>query len=494
MNQVIDKYLAVKTEIAKWRRDPIYGVRKLFTAEPDPWQADALQLFADPTKQRLAFKACKGPGKTAFLAWCMWLFFITRPHPKIAATSISAENLRDNLWTELAHWQHKSPYLRAKARWQKTQVVSIDHPETWWMSARTWSKTADKNQQSLTLAGLHAKYTLAVLDESGGIPDGVMATADASLSTEGGEHRILQAGNPTHLEGPLYRAATTERHLWSLIEITGDPESPKRSPRISVQWAKEQIQKYGRENPWVLVNVFGQFPPGSLNALLGPDQVSEAMQRHYNEDTYAHAAKIIGVDVGRFGGDRTVIFPRQGKAAFTPIVLRPDRNTKGWTGIVAGRIAQGFDKWKADMIFVDDTGGWGAGVIDSLETGGYPVVAVPFSGKAMDPRYKNRRAEMHFLAANHVKGGGALPNIPELVREATATNYWYHNDQFQVEEKDQVKVKLGGDSPDLWDAFCLTFAAPIAAKTGLPHIDQAHAVRTEHEHFTWGSNVGSVLT
>src|SRR5262249_4635508 len=155
-----------------------------------------------------------------------------------------------------------------------------------WLSARTWSRTADAQQQSLTLAGLHGDNTCVLLDESGGIPDGVMSTAEGTLSTKGGEHRIIQAGNPTHPEGPLYRACTNERHLWKLIEITGDPDDQIRSHRISIRWAQEQIEKYGRDNPWVLVNVFGQFPPSSFNTLLGPDQISAAMKRTLQESMY----------------------------------------------------------------------------------------------------------------------------------------------------------------------------------------------------------------
>lgn len=477
-----EKLKQLGSEIKKWRNDGIYAVKTLFGVTPDPWQAQALEAFSDPTQQRISMQACKGPGKTALLAWCMWIYFLTRPHPKIAATSISAENLRDNLWTELAHWMNKSKYIQAKAVWQKTQVVSKEHPETWWMSARTWSKSADKNAQSLTLAGLHADYTLAVLDESGGIPDGVMATADASLSTVGGEHRVIQAGNPTHLEGPLYRAATTERHLWTHIVITGDPDDPKRSPRISVDWAKQQIEKYGRDNPWVLVNVFGQFPQSSINTLLGPDEVHAAMNRLHHQTVYDHEAKIMGIDVGRFGGARSVIFPRQGLQAFEPVVLRPDRSQRDWTGAFAGRIAQGHEKWQADAMFIDDTGGWGAGTIDTLQTGGYPIIGVNFGGKALDPRYKNRRAEMHFKAADWVKKGGALPNMPELVREATATTYTFRNGVFTIEEKEQVMEKLGGESPDLWDALCLTFAQPVAAKTGYDWMDKhSTKCRTERE-------------
>lgn len=485
--------MAAARQIQRWRRNPVEFVRKEFRVEPDEFQIDLLTAFADPTIQRIAERACKGPGKTAGLAWCAWNFLGTRPHPKIAATSISLANLQDNLWTEMAKWQAKSEYLKRMFVWTKSRIFAKDHPETWWMSARSWSQSADKEQQANTLAGLHADYIALLVDESGDVPDAVMAAGDAVLSSAI-EGKILQAGNPTQLSGPLYRACTVERHLWHLINITGDPDNPKRSTRVSEKWAREQIEKYGRDNPWVLVNVFGEFPPTALNILLGPDQVQAAMARHLREEQYAHAAKIIGVDPGRFGGDRSVIFPRQGLAGLTPVIMRPDRSTKDWTGILAGRIAQGFDKWKADMIFVDDTGGWGGGVIDRLDAAGYPVIPVNFSGKAMDPRYKNRRAEMHFLAAECVMQGAALPNLPELQREATASCYWFRDNKFQVEEKEQVKVKLNGESPDLWDAYCLTFASPVAPKTGLPHLDaQMHQVRTEPQQETYGAGVGRVL-
>jgi hypothetical protein len=45
-------------------------VQEEFGVEPDPWQAEMLVAFADPSseKARIAMKACKGPGKTTGLA------------------------------------------------------------------------------------------------------------------------------------------------------------------------------------------------------------------------------------------------------------------------------------------------------------------------------------------------------------------------------------------------------------------------------------------
>lgn len=440
-------------KVARWRKRPDIFVREVFGITPDEWQDDVLRAF--PGNPRIAMKACKGPGKTAVLAWLCWNFLLTRQHPKIAATSITAENLADNLWTEMAKWLNRSELLRELFTWNKTRIEAKHHPETWWMSARTWPKSADPSQQANTLAGLHADYLLFILDESGGIPESVMVAAEAGLSSciEG---HIVQAGNPTHLTGPLYNACTRDRHKYHVTEITGDPDDPKRSPRVSVEWARDQIATYGADNPWVLVNVFGRFPPSSLNSLIGPDEVRDAMKRHLRIDQYGHAARVLGVDVARFGDDASIIFPRQGLVAFKPRVLR---NVDSFQG--AGHVNQAWAKWGAHAAMVDATGGYGAGWIDALKQIGRDPVPVQFAGKPLSAKYFNKRAEMWFLMADWVKAGGCLPDIPELLADLITPTYSFKGDKLLVEDKDQIKQRLGR-SPDWGDGLALTFAFPVS--------------------------------
>ena len=451
--------MSASDRIRRWREDPVLFMRECLGAEPDPWQYDVLRAF--PTSPRMAMKACKGPGKTALLAVICWNFLATRPHPKIAATSITGDNLSDGLWTEMAKWMNQSEFLKASFTWTKTRIVAKDHPETWWMSARTWPKGGDANSQADTLAGLHADYLMFVMDEVGGIPDAVMAAAEAGLAnvTEGSnnEAHIVIAGNPTHLEGPLYRATTTERHMWHVTEITSDPDDPKRTPRVSVQWAREQIAKYGADNPWVLVNVFGRFPPSSINSLIGPDEVREAMARNPRPEDYDHAARILGVDVALYGDDKSVIFQRQGIMTLMPTILRDVDSLQG-----AGLVSRKWGDWRADACFVDNTGGFGAGWIDQLRVLQREPTGIHFAGKPLDPRYVNKRAEMWFEMTDWIKGGGALPNIPELVAELTTPTYFFKGDKMQIEAKEQVKERLGR-SPDIADALALTFAYPVEA-------------------------------
>jgi phage terminase large subunit len=446
--------------LRRWREQPQRFVREIFGITPDAWQDDVLEAF--PHHQRIAMKACKGPGKTAVEAWLAWNFLLTRPDPKIAATSVTADNLADNLWTEMAKWQNESPLLKETFEWQKTRIICRAHPETWWMSARSWPKSGTAEEQSNTLAGLHADYIMFILDESGSIPDAVMVSADAALSSciEG---HILQAGNPTHLTGPLYRATTSERKLWYVVEITGDPDDPKRSSRVKIPWAKEMIEKYGRSHPYVLVNVLGQFPPASLNVLIGPDEVAEAMRRSYRPEDISHAPRILGVDVARFGDDSSVVFPRQGLVSFIPLQYRNLRSSEG-----AGVVSRKWIDWDADAVFIDDTGGFGAGWIDALMQLGKAPIGVPFSGVANDPRYYNKRAEMYFDLVEWIQRGGQLPprDAPgsnELMAALTTTTFTYRGDKFLLEPKELVKERLGY-SPDFADALGLTFAQPVSPR------------------------------
>ena len=440
-----------KDTLTAWMMDPILFVRECFAVEPDPWQLEVLGNFNK--SNRIALKASKGVGKSAVLAWLAWHFLTTRPNPKIAATSITAENLADGLWAEMSKWQQKSAYLTAAYEWTKTRISLKSKPSTWWMSARNWPKTADPAQQALTLAGLHEDYMLFLIDEAGGIPDAVMAAAEGGLAT-GIECKIVISGNPTHLEGPLYRACTGERRLWHVVEITGDPDNPKRAARVPVQWAREQIEKYGVDNPWVQVNVFGRFPAASLNALLGVEEVREAMARNPMEDDYCWSQKRLGIDVARYGGDRTVIFPRQGLQAFNPVVLRMVSTTD-----IAARVMKAKAEWGSELELIDDTGHWGHGVIDNMITAGASPIGIQFHAPALDPRYKNRRAEMWINMSEWVKRGGALPDIPELVGELITPQYTFNQGKFQLEDKDQIKQRLGR-SPDLADALAVSFAIP----------------------------------
>lgn len=479
---------AAIAKMREWRESPNAFVRQVLGIEPDGWQDEVLENVA--RWMRVALKASKGPGKTALLAMIAWWFLFTRLHPKVVGTSITADNLRDGLWTELSKFQKRSELLKREFTWTAERVFQNQHPETWWASARTWSRSASPEQQADTLAGVHADHVLFLVDESGGIPDAVVAAAEGGLanadSKQGTEAKLIIAGNPTELSGPLYRACTRERHLWWVKEISGDPDDPNRAPRVSKEWAREQIEKYGRDNPWVLVNVFGQFPPGQANTLVAADVANGALRRSAGESEYTYEPRVLGVDVARFGDDRSVIFPRQGRVAFRPKTYRNLNLME-----LVGQVVLTIDRWKPDAVFVDVTG-MGAGVVDRLRELGHVVIGVDFGSRPVrpEPKFRDRRAEMWWSAAEWLTSGGCLPDVPELVGELTAPTYRFDSSgRLCLEPKDELK-KRGLPSPDLADALALTFAAPVVKLNPIQALERRYetgaTARGDYDPFAEG--------
>lgn len=447
--------------IKEWRHNPCRFVYDNFQVEPDAWQSNALNAFANLDKKifRLSLQACAGPGKSAVLAWCGWYFLMTQgergSHPKGAAISITQDNLKDNLWSEFSKWQQRSKTITNVFNWTKTRIFAKDHPETWFMSARSFNKSANTEEQGRVLSGLHSKYVLFLIDESGDIPPTVLKSVEQAFSTQDKVFgRAIQAGNPTSTDGMLYAAQSELAEKWHVIRITGDPDDPDRSPRIDKAWAEEQIKTYGRDDPWVMSYILGRFPESGINSLLGVDEVEDAMNRNLRKDEYDFAQKRLGVDVARFGYDSSTIFPRQGLRGYKYAELRNAR-----TPDIAARVMLAKQRWASEVEFVDGTGGFGGGVVDALIQGGHAPYEVHFSGKAIDPRYYNKRAEMWFEMANWVKRGGVLPRCPKLKKELTAPTYSFKNGKFILESKEQIKDRLGF-SPDRADALALTFTIP----------------------------------
>ena len=194
--------------------------------------------------------------------------------------------------------------------------------------------------------------------------------------------------------------------------------------------------------------------------LIALADTEDAAKRIYQADHVRLFPIIIGIDPARFGDDRSVVFRRQGKQAFKPVVYRGIDNME-----LASRVANLIEEHKPDAVFCD--AGAGSGVIDRLRQLSYDVIEIPFGGKAMKPdQYINRRTEMWWLMKQWIEEGGAIPNDVALKQELATPIYWYDNVGRRVlEGKDQIKKRLqGAGSPDLADALALTFALPVAKK------------------------------
>lgn len=174
-------------------------------------------------------------------------------------------------------------------------------------------------------------------------------------------------------------------------------------------------------------------------------------------------ALVMGVDPARLGGDRFCICYRRGRTVVDMEVLpKGDLVTNG------NRLAERIGRLKPVKVFID-VGGLGVGVADMLRYSGFSqVVAVNFGGKPRDGRkYYNKRAEMYGLAREwfedeagvsiDLEKGKAFDLMGELsliLKDFTPSGV------LKLQSKEKFK-KDGIKSPDMADAFVLTFAQPV---------------------------------
>ena len=135
--------------------------------------------------------------------------------------------------------------------------------------------------------------------------------------------------------------------------------------------------------------------------LIALADTEDAAKRVYQSDHVKLFPVILGIDPARFGDDRSVVFRRQGKQAFKPVVYRGIDNME-----LAARVANLIEEHNPDAVFCD--AGAGSGVIDRLRQLSYDVIEIPFGGKANKPeQYINRRSEMWWLMKQWIEEGGA---------------------------------------------------------------------------------------
>ncbi|HEX4046672.1 MAG TPA: terminase [Elusimicrobiota bacterium] len=195
------------------------------------------------------------------------------------------------------------------------------------------------------------------------------------------------------------------------------------------------------------------------NVLITIDLVTAAAGKVLAPDSITRAPKILGVDVARFGDDRSVIVKRQGLQMFDPIIYSKIDNMT-----LASRVAKVITDWDPDAVFID--AGRGEGVIDRLRQLNYEVTSVNFGGSPLDPVvHKDKRTEMWDAQREWLEEGGAIPNHPDWKSELVTPTYSFHpiTNQMRLESNDTIKAR-SGKSPDIASAGVLTFAFPVKVR------------------------------
>ena len=232
------------------------------------------------------------------------------------------------------------------------------------------------------------------------------------------------------------------------------------NPLVSADFERQIENTYGLDSNAYRIRVLGEFALADDDTLIAAELVDSAVTR----DVTVRMTEplIFGVDVARFGSDRTALCKRRGNAVL---------EIKSWGGLdLMQTVGQVVHEAKLDnpAEICVDTIGLGSGVADRLREMGLNVRDVNVAeSSAMNPNAARLRDELwmsvkDWLGTRAVK----LPKDEALRHELVAPRYTFTSaGKVVVESKDSMR-KRGMRSPDLADALCLTFAGQAAMVGG----------------------------
>ena len=326
--------------------------------------------------------------------------------------------------------------------------------------------------------------------------------------------KMLLLGNPLSLTGEFYDSHHGKSPLYERVSISAY-DSPNviedRLDALPGLVTPEDIEEHrldwGPDSPLYIASVLGQFPEALEDSLTSRIHVDAAIQRWRRESgdvslplpagegrgegetprqspvipapssvipaqagTSQPAQPLIppsdgphlnqpwrmGVDVARFGNDKSVICLRRGDRVERIISFERKDTMR-----LADEVREIAEALRIPAVFVDETG-VGGGVVDRLKQLRVPVIGVEGGGSAPRPaQFADMRAEVFWEVARRLREGQmSLPPDDELAGQLLAQRYDISSaGRIHLESKATFR-RQGVPSPDKADALALAFMEP----------------------------------
>lgn len=437
--------------LEQFHDDPVLFVETVLQVTPQKWQAEALMAIAN--NDRVAIKSGHGVGKTACLSWIVLWWLLTHYPCKAAVTANTAHQLSDVLWTEIDKWARRLPQGFKDLLEFKTDKISLKGATDSFAVART-----SRRENPEALQGFHSENMLFICEEASGIPDVVFQVGEGAMSTAGA--KTIMAGNPTRSDGFFFEAFHGQRDQWHCMTV-----SCEDGEYVSEDFLINMAEKYGRDSNVYRVRVLGEFPTQSDDVLLPLHLVEESLKRDVEPSPTTPV--VWGLDVARFGSDRSALAKRQGQVLVEPVKSWQNKDLMEMAGIILSEYEATTYRLKPQAIYIDAIG-IGAGLADRLRELDLPAVAISVSETAsLKDRFNRLRDELFWNCREWFEARDChMPDDQTLISELTAIRYKYlSNGKLKIESKDEMK-RRGQRSPDLADAFVLSFAEQGAVAGG----------------------------
>lgn len=443
--------------------DPVFFSERVLGIRPWSRQRELLEAVAafDYVLVRSGHKVSK---TTTLVLLALW-WVMTRPRAQVVMSATAGHQIGDILWPELVRVYDGAPASlggRLSLDWH----VGLRFPG----GRRVYGKKPEDHSPE-AFAGTSAPGTLMYLiDESSGFPDALIEAAQGNLAGGG---KMVGAGNPTRTSGWYYEGFHAKAGLWHCLHIDSreSPNITGREPPVpglaTPAWEERMAANYGRGSPAYSVRVEGNFPRAGTNTVNSLELVEQATACGRNPEHQAEGGELrFGVDVGRTGDDPSILCAVRGKHAFRFDEMRGQEGdvVAGWVLRLVDEIRSEGEREARPVVRIDLIG-VGTSVYDHLKhEPRIHAVGVNVAENANDEKlYARKRDELWYAGRDFLRGGGSIPDDPELHGELLAAHYTFDpRGRYVVESKDDMKRRLKR-SPNKADALNLAVSSdPVA--------------------------------
>ncbi len=441
-----------------------------YTIELSKRQTTALNFLEDNYTDELLYGGAKGGGKSVLLCLFMFLyakniikeFKLSSQKYPIAVGFMGRKRGVDFNDTTLESWKRIIPSESYELKTQDKEVVIENRVKICYGGLDDESNVKKFNS---------AEFGAIAIDQAEEInPDEralLIGTLRLKINNLPVKYKILYTANPapSFLKQEFVLSQNPKRKFLQAL--------PSDNPFLPVDYVP-RLREAFRHRP----ELIKAYIDGSWDELGSGDlviQYSWAQECVLKNLTRPFVKKIISADIGRFGGDETVIYAWENERIV-------DSEIFSHTNLMetAGRIVRMRRKHNSSLIVLDNIG-IGAGVEDRLRELKEPVSGINSAEKASDDkRYKNKRAEMWWQAGEKFADRQvSLCADPILINQLCNVKYFVNSaGQIQIEKKEDITSRTGS-SPDRADA----------AVMGLYGLQLANYIEV-HERAAYSSSYG----
>lgn len=438
------------------------------------WSLQLAVAASVAVNKRTVVRSAAGIGKSYLSAVIVCWWVCTHPADEVYVwtTAPGGDQVSGILWEDIRKL-HKRLGLPGKIgldnKWRIDGVL-----------VASGRKPADKadgaDEDPDTGQGFHRRYLLVVLDDAGGLDTWLWDAAENI--TTGDDCRILGTGNPDHA-GSRFAQLCTGHPLWTAFKaslfdspnFTGEWVPPDLRPVLTTRaWQEARLLDWGKDDRRYISKVLAEFPSDHPDQVISAAALAQcfiAEPRSASELTPVS----LGVDVGG-GSDLTVIRERRGIKAGRRWAIRTS-DSEAAARLVVDAIAES----GAATVQVDGNGvGWAlTGLIRvGLRARGLDHVtvhAIMVGGASSNPvQWGNLRAELWWVIGREGSRKGEWDLSGMADGEKTKTELllprWRQDAKGRIfiEDKDDIRARSAGKSPDDADALLLAYYVPKDAQ------------------------------